>query len=59
MLIFTRKNSEVIHIGDEIQLVVLEIKGSYVRLGINAPDNVQIDREEIRTKKLDTILDMA
>lgn len=52
MLILTRKKDEVITIGDTITLVVVEIRGDKVRLGINAPADVAIDRAEIRRKKI-------
>ena len=51
MLILTRKSQQVITIGDGIRVVVLGIQGGQVRLGIEAPDGVQVDREEIRVKK--------
>lgn len=51
MLILTRKSQQVITIGDGIRVVVLGIQGGQVRLGIEAPEGVQVDREEIRIKK--------
>ncbi len=47
MLILTRRNSESILIGDEITLRVLDVKGNQVRIGIDAPDDIVILREEI------------
>ena len=47
MLILTRKSSEVIMIGDEIKIQVIEIKGKQVRLGIDAPREFSIHREEV------------
>ncbi|MBF0280158.1 MAG: carbon storage regulator CsrA [SAR324 cluster bacterium] len=47
MLILTRKPSESITIGDDIKIQVIEIKGKQVRLGIEAPKNYVIHREEV------------
>jgi carbon storage regulator len=47
MLILTRKSGEVIRIGDDIILRVLEVRGSQVRLGVEAPADVRIYREEV------------
>lgn len=47
MLILTRKASESIVVGDQIRVVVLEVKGRQVRLGIEAPDDTKIYRGEI------------
>ena len=46
MLILTRKKGEAISIGDHIQVQVLNIKGGQVRIGIDAPREVHINREE-------------
>lgn len=51
MLILTRKPGEVIMIGDHIKVVIKDIDGGHVRLGIDAPRNIQVDREEIRARK--------
>ena len=47
MLILTRKSGERITIGDEIRVTVLDIKGKQVRLGIEAPADTMVHREEI------------
>ncbi len=47
MLILTRKPGESIYIGDGVKVVVVEIKGNQIRLGIEAPSDVRIYREEI------------
>jgi carbon storage regulator len=47
MLILTRRIGETIMIGDEVTCTVLAVKGNHVRLGINAPPNVAVHREEI------------
>ena len=46
MLILTRKKGESIAIGDNIQIQVLNVKGGQVRIGIDAPREVQVNREE-------------
>ena len=51
MLILTRKPGEVIRIGEGIEVVVLGVKGSQVRLGVKAPPQVPVDREEIAERK--------
>ena len=50
MLILTRKNGEVLKIGDDIDVTVLGVKGNQVRVGINAPRDVAVHREEIYQK---------
>ncbi len=47
MLILTRRIGESIHIGDDIRLTVLGVRDSQVRIGINAPNDVPVHREEI------------
>lgn len=52
MLILTRRLNEVICIGDDIRVVVCEIDRGKVRLGVDAPLEVVVDRLEIREQKL-------
>ncbi len=47
MLVLSRKRNEKIVIGDEITLMVIEIKGDAVRLGIEAPRDVGVHRQEV------------
>jgi len=47
MLVLARKVGEKLRIGDDIELVVVEVRGDVVRLGISAPRGVAIHREEI------------
>ena len=47
MLVLTRKLGEIIRVGDAVTVRVLEVKGHQVRLGIDAPANVRIYREEV------------
>ena len=52
MLILTRRVGESIIIGDDTVITILGLKGHQVRIGINAPKNVPVNREEIQ-KKID------
>jgi carbon storage regulator len=47
MLILTRRVGEVLTIGDDVTVTVLGVKGNQVRLGVNAPKDVPVHREEI------------
>ena len=47
MLILTRRVGETLMVGDEVTVSVLGVKGNQVRIGINAPKEVNVHREEI------------
>ena len=47
MLILTRRVGESVMIGDEVAVTVLGVKGNQVRIGVDAPKNVAVHREEI------------
>jgi carbon storage regulator len=47
MLVLTRKLGQSIVIGDDIEVVVLEVRGEQVRIGIRAPKTVMVHRKEI------------
>jgi carbon storage regulator len=51
MLILTRRAGEALRIGDEIEVTVMAVNGSQVRIGINAPRDIAVDREEIAERK--------
>ena len=58
MLILTRRVGESIIIGDDIVITVLGVKGNQVRIGIDAPKNVSVHREEIK-HKIDAQIEVA
>ena len=50
MMILTRRVGETLMIGDDVNVTVLGVKGNQVRIGINAPRDVAVHREEIYTR---------
>lgn len=52
MLVLSRKVGETIIIGDTVRVTVVDIGQGRVKIGIHAPDNVSVDREEIHDRKL-------
>ena len=53
MLVLTRKVNQAIVIGNDVRVVVVAIEGDQVRLGIEAPRDVAVDRSEVREKASD------
>lgn len=54
MLVLTRRIYEHLRIGDDVTVVILGVRGNQVRIGVDAPKSVAVDREEIyQRKKLD------
>lgn len=51
MLILTRRTGETLNIGDDVTVTVLGVKGNQVRIGVNAPKDVSVDREEVYLRK--------
>ena len=47
MLVLSRKKNECIHIGDDIRVFVVEVRGDNVRLGIEAPLDIKVHRSEV------------
>ena len=52
MLILTRKVTEKLKVGDEVTMTIVGISGNQVRIGINAPRDVEVHRQEIYEKIL-------
>jgi carbon storage regulator len=50
-LVLSRRPNEVIRIGNDITVTILGVKGSQVRVGISAPREIAVDREEIAERK--------
>jgi carbon storage regulator len=50
MLILTRKVNETLMVGDDVSVTVLGIKGGQIRIGINAPREVSVHRQEVYEK---------
>jgi carbon storage regulator len=53
MLILTRRPGEVIKIGEGIEVTVIQVNGNQVRIGVKAPRDVIVDREEIAQRRID------
>jgi carbon storage regulator len=51
MLILTRRAGEALRIGDDIEVTVMAVNGSQVRIGIQAPREITVDRGEIAERK--------
>lgn len=47
MLVLSRKTNESIIVGDNVEIKIVEVRGEYVKLGINAPRNIPVHRKEI------------
>ena len=59
MLVLSRKVGEEIVIGNDIRIQVVELRGGNVRLGIVAPDDVVVDRQEVHEKRLTRLCEWA
>ena len=60
MLILTRRVGETLMVGDDVTVTVLGVKGNQVRIGVNAPRDVAVHREEIYERiKRDTGINMT
>jgi carbon storage regulator len=51
MLVLSRRPEEAICIGDNIEVMVVQVRGDRVRIGIEAPRHIQVDRKEIYLRK--------
>ncbi len=54
MLVLSRKKSETIKLGDSIEITVVRVNGDKVRLGIQAPSDVSVLRQELTKKKAES-----
>jgi carbon storage regulator len=54
MLVLTRRVGEVIVINDDIRITVASVRGERVRIGISAPNYVQVDREEVYERRAES-----
>lgn len=54
MLILTRKTGESLLVGDDVEITVLSVRGSQVKLGVNAPRDIAVHRQKIYQKIKDT-----
>lgn len=52
MLILTRRPGEALRIGADIEVIVMAVNGGQVRIGVKAPRDVVVDREEIALRKV-------
>lgn len=59
MLVLTRKEGEAMIIGDNIRLTVIAVKGGQVRIGIEAPKEVAVHREELVSQDSTGLSDIA
>lgn len=59
MLILTRRVGESLMIGDEVSVTVLGVKGNQVRIGVNAPRDITVHREEIYERIKQENIDQA
>ncbi len=51
MLVLTRRVGEAIMIGDHIRVVVVKVKGETIRLGVQAPAPIRVDRQEVHKRR--------
>lgn len=56
MLVLTRREGEVLTIGEDIKIVIVQVKGKQIRLGIEAPEDVFVLREEAKKKTKEKLL---
>ena len=47
MLVLSRRADESLYIGDDIKITILDIRGGQVRIGITAPDDIKVHRQEV------------
>lgn len=59
MLVLTRKVGEEVVIGGNIRVRIVQIGGGKVRIGIDAPDDVSVDRQEVHDRKVNALSEWA
>jgi carbon storage regulator len=51
MLIFTLEIGELFHVGDDVRVQIVSVSGTRVRVGIDAPRTLEVDRDKVRRNK--------
>ncbi len=59
MLVLTRNVGEKIVIDNNIRITIISVKGGKVRLGIEAPDDIRVDREEVHERRAELVAEPA
>jgi len=58
MLVLSRRCGEVVVIGETIRVTVLSVQGNKVRIGIDAPPSISVNRQEVHARRIETEIDI-